>query len=141
RGFNKLVLAAGLDWRQVSMLRAYARYLQQVGVPFSQSYVEATFKRHPLVARLLVEMFEARFNPAIGKQGKAEIAAGVERLTAQLQALSGDPQTMALLQPLIDARSTGRNTQYDESRRALGTVLERVSSLDEDRILRSFIGV
>src|SRR5690606_33173313 len=39
-GFNRLILGAGLSWRQVAMLRAYSKYLQQVGVPFSQSYVE-----------------------------------------------------------------------------------------------------
>ncbi|MCR6662231.1 MAG: NAD-glutamate dehydrogenase [Luteimonas sp.] len=140
-GFNKLVLGAGLNWRQVSMLRGYAKYLQQVGVPFSQSYVEATFERHPLVARLLVEMFEARFDPRTGKEGKAEIKAGIERLTAQLQALVADEATMALLQPVVAARNNGRNAQYDASRRALKALLDQVSSLDEDRILRSFVAV
>ncbi len=140
-GFNKLVLGAGLSWRQVSMLRGYAKYLQQVGVPFSQSYVEATFERHPLVARLLVEMFEARFDPATGKEGKAEVKAGIERFTTQLHALANDEATHALLQPVIDARRNGRNAQYDATRRALKALLDQVSSLDEDRILRSFIGV
>src|SRR5690606_10885856 len=66
-GLNRLVLAASLDWHQVALLRGYARYLQQVGVPFSQSYVEDTFARTPLLARLLVELFEARFDPAGGR--------------------------------------------------------------------------
>jgi len=48
-GFNRLVLAAGLSWRQVAMLRSYCKYLLQVGVPFSQSYVEATLARYPLL--------------------------------------------------------------------------------------------
>jgi glutamate dehydrogenase len=42
-GFNRLVLAAGLHWRQVAMLRGYCKYLLQTGVPFSQAYVEGTF--------------------------------------------------------------------------------------------------
>src|SRR5690554_6250659 len=62
-GFNRLVATAGLDWRQVSMLRAYCKYLLQVGVPFSQSYVEATLARYPQLARALVALFEARFDP------------------------------------------------------------------------------
>ncbi|HJT97376.1 MAG TPA: NAD-glutamate dehydrogenase, partial [Rhodanobacteraceae bacterium] len=32
--FNKLILGAQLDWRQVSVLRGYCKYLLQVGVPF-----------------------------------------------------------------------------------------------------------
>src|SRR3546814_1498004 len=51
-GFNRLVLGAGLTWRQVAMLRGYCKFLLQVGVPFSQSYVEETFSRYPLLARL-----------------------------------------------------------------------------------------
>src|SRR3546814_6982497 len=58
--FNQLVLAAGLSCRQVAMLRAYSKYLQQVGVPFSQAYVEATFIRYPVLARLMVELFAPR---------------------------------------------------------------------------------
>ena len=62
-GFNRLILAAGLSWRQVAMLRGYCKYLLQTGVPFSQSYIEATFARYPLLARLLVELFEAQLRP------------------------------------------------------------------------------
>jgi NAD-specific glutamate dehydrogenase len=40
-GFNRLVLLAGLDGRQISILRAYSRYLRQAGLPFSQAYVAA----------------------------------------------------------------------------------------------------
>jgi glutamate dehydrogenase len=39
-GFNRLILLAGLDWREVAMLRAYCRFLLQTGTPFS-----ATWKR------------------------------------------------------------------------------------------------
>ncbi len=70
-GFNRLILAAGMSWRQVAMLRAYSKYLQQVGVPFSQAYVEQTLARYPLLARLLVELFEARFDPSTGSESKA----------------------------------------------------------------------
>jgi glutamate dehydrogenase len=72
-GFNRLILAAGLSWRQVAMLRGYCKYLLQVGVPFSQSYMEATLARYPLLARLLVELFEARFDPRTGSESDAEI--------------------------------------------------------------------
>ncbi|HEU0305412.1 MAG TPA: NAD-glutamate dehydrogenase, partial [Lysobacter sp.] len=67
-GFNRLILGASLSWRQVAMLRGYCKYLLQVGVPFSQSYVEATFARYPMLARLLVEVFEAKFDPVTGSE-------------------------------------------------------------------------
>jgi glutamate dehydrogenase len=37
-GFNELVLRAGLTWRQVVVLRAYAKYQRQAGSVFSQRY-------------------------------------------------------------------------------------------------------
>ncbi len=141
-GFNRLILGADLDWRQVAMLRGYCKYLLQVGVPFSQAYVEDTLGRYPLLARLLVEVFEARFSPATGRESKAQIDSGRKAFGAQLQALSGqDEATLAVLQPLLDARGQKRDAQYDAARAALKGLLDRVSSLDEDRILRSYLGV
>ncbi|QDH71771.1 NAD-glutamate dehydrogenase [Marilutibacter alkalisoli] len=141
-GFNRLILAADLTWRQVGMLRAYCKYLLQVGVPFSQSYVEQTFVRYPLLARLMVELFEARFHPGTGKEDKAEINAGVDALRNQLQRLAnGDAATLAVLEPVLAARSNKRERQGEATRKALKALLDRVSSLDEDRILRSYMGV
>ncbi|MFL6593133.1 MAG: NAD-glutamate dehydrogenase domain-containing protein, partial [Luteimonas sp.] len=141
-GFNRLIIGAGLSWRQVAMLRAYSKYLQQVGVPFSQAYVEQTLSQYPLLARLLVELFEARFDPATGSEDKAAIKDGVQRLQRQFEALSGgDAATLAALQPVLDARPATRERQVEATRSTLLGLLDRVSSLDEDRILRSFIGV
>ena len=141
-GFNRLILGAGLSWRQVAMLRAYSKYLQQLGVPFSQSYVEQTFSRYPLLARLLVEMFEARFDPATGEEASADVNEGMQRLQRQFESLAGgDAAATAALQPVIEARTDTRERQVEATRAALLALLDRVSSLDEDRIVRSFIGV
>ena len=141
-GFNRLVLAAGLSWKQVAMLRAYCKYLLQTGVPFSQSYMEATLTRYPLLARLLVELFEARFDPATGKESAAEVKQGMERFGAQLKALAaGDEAALAALKALVKAREGNREKQVEAARGTLLGLLDRVASLDEDRILRSFIGV
>jgi glutamate dehydrogenase len=64
-GFNRLVLAAGLDWRQALVLRAICRYLLQTGIPFSQRYMEAVLARNPSLAARLAWTFEARFDPAL----------------------------------------------------------------------------
>ena len=141
-GFNRLVLAAGLSWKQVAMLRSYCKYLLQVGVPFSQAYVEATLARYPLMSRLLVELFEARFDPATGSESKTEIRRGMDDFETELKRLAGDDEaTMATLKQAIDARTGSRSRQAEATRAALLGLMDRVSSLDEDRILRSFIGV
>ena len=62
-GFNQLVLAAGLDWRQVSVMRTYAKYFKQIGFTFSQDYIEAALNNNAPIAKKLVQLFELRFNP------------------------------------------------------------------------------
>jgi glutamate dehydrogenase len=140
-GFNRLILAAGLNWRQVAMLRAYSKYLQQVGVPFSQAYVEATFARHPLIARLMVELFEARFDPA--GEGKGAKAAAEARLGNHVTRLcAADAALAKVCKPVLEGAAADRASRYEAVRQALKSLLDdTVSSLDEDRILRSFIGV
>ena len=73
--FNGLVLDAELTWRQVVVLRAYARYLRQAGIQFSQNYLQRVLRANPAITRLLVRLFESRFDPML--QGGAE-----ERCTA-----------------------------------------------------------
>ncbi|MDH5833784.1 NAD-glutamate dehydrogenase [Luteimonas kalidii] len=141
-GLNRLILGASLGWREVALLRGYARYLQQAGVPFSQSYVEDTFARNPLIARLLVELFEARFDPGVGREAKSGLASATARLAGHLQALAGDDAiATAAVQPVVDARGAGREARYEATRGAIKALLDTVSSLDEDRILRSFMGL
>ncbi|WP_305804895.1 NAD-glutamate dehydrogenase domain-containing protein [Stenotrophomonas sp. YIM B06876] len=136
-GFNRLVLAAGLDWRQLSMLRGYCKYLLQIGVPFSQVYVEGTFTRYPLLARLIVELFEARFEPSPATDSTA-----MDAQLAQFKLLAGDDAaTLKLLDGVVKARKSSRDARMAVVREAMYKLLDGVSSLDEDRILRSFIGV
>ena len=71
-GFNRLVLRAGLTWRECWLLRAMYRWLKQVGFAFSQTSVEATLAEHPAAARTLVDLFHARFAP--GRENRDQAA-------------------------------------------------------------------
>ena len=62
-GFNRLVLAGRLTWRQTAVLRTYCKYLLQTGIPFSQPYMESVLNENAELATLLVKHFEARFDP------------------------------------------------------------------------------
>ncbi len=62
-GMNRLVLSAGMSVVDVAVLRAYARYLRQIGLSYSRLFVEQALENHPRVARLLVDLFVARFDP------------------------------------------------------------------------------
>lgn len=62
-GFNKLILGSRLPSEEVMILRAYAKYLQQIGFRFSQAYIERTLVTYPETTRDLVDLFKIRFDP------------------------------------------------------------------------------
>ncbi|EWS97605.1 NAD-glutamate dehydrogenase [Pseudoalteromonas sp. SCSIO_11900] len=61
-GFNRLVLMGGLTGREASILRAYAKYMRQIGVTFSQTYIESTFANYPHIAAKIVNLFAKKFS-------------------------------------------------------------------------------
>ncbi len=64
--FNRLIIAAGADWREAALIRAYAAYMRQLGLPFGPAYIAATLVTHAGIARDLIELFHHRFNPDRG---------------------------------------------------------------------------
>jgi glutamate dehydrogenase len=87
-GFNRLVLGAELDWREIVVLRAFYKYLRQARIPFSQEYVEQTLARNPELAACLAELFCIRFDPEYqGRREAAEIET-VARIQGGLEAVS-----------------------------------------------------
>jgi len=99
---NRLVLGAQMTWREVSIVRAYAKYVRQVGSPFSDAYIERALTGNPRIARMLVDLFVARFALALGPEREARVSHALEQVNSEL---------------------------------------DRVPNLDEDRILRQFLGV
>jgi NAD-specific glutamate dehydrogenase/predicted ATPase len=96
---NRTVLGASLPWRDVAILRVYSHYLHQIGNAFSRAYVDDTLSNHPGIARMLVELFRARFDPDL----------------------------------------EGRDDACDQIINDLNDAIDRVASLDDDRILRSVV--
>ena len=142
--FNKLILGAQLDWRQVSVLRGYCKYLLQTGVPFSQSYMEDTLNRYPAIAGLLVELFEAGFDPNRETAPRSTIEAAKKRLAKELEALVPEDVRKAhpkLIDDLVAARNAPRAQQIAAIIAGIRILLDQVASLDEDRILRAYLGV
>lgn len=61
--FDSLTLKAGLDYKQITVLRAYAKYLKQVNFPHGQAIIEQAFAAHPDIAEKITTFFEERFDP------------------------------------------------------------------------------
>ncbi len=86
-GFNRLVLRAGLTWREVAVLRALARYMRQTGTTFSQRYMEETLGAHAGIVRKLVELFRARFDPQHGDERAADADALGDLIEKEIDAV------------------------------------------------------
>src|SRR5579859_5391809 len=86
-GFNRLVLLAGLGWRDIVVLRAGCKYLRQTGTTFSQAYMEESLANNPDIARRLVELFHARFDPARQATAEGETARLVAAIETALDAV------------------------------------------------------
>ena len=69
--FNRLVLAAQLDWRAITFLRACSRYLKQIRLGLSQDYVADTLLRHMDFTRLIVQYFNTKFDPELKLSSEA----------------------------------------------------------------------
>jgi len=91
-GFNQLVLRAGISWQEVNIFRAYFLYLRQIGITFSQVYVETTLAKNPEVVRLLVHYFIQRFDPSLKQEENSsnELYATIEQAIDQVKSLDED---------------------------------------------------
>lgn len=103
-GFNRLALHGGLDYRQVLILRIYSKYLRQLGLAYSEAYMQDTLTQHWEIARDLVALFEINFCLKRHKE----------------------------LDRAKEARQIEKNIRKQ---------LETVDSLDQDRMLRSYLNV
>lgn len=83
--FNALILRAGLDSDEVTVLRALSRYMIQARAPFSNKYLERTLEAHPARARGLIELFHARFDPARAEGRGESVAERQEAFTDALE--------------------------------------------------------
>ncbi|QDQ98073.1 NAD-glutamate dehydrogenase [Tomitella fengzijianii] len=115
--FDELVMRAGVGWREAAVLRAYGRYLRQARFSYSLEHIQNVLCDNPEVVRSLVELFRARFTP--GPDGESDDDAG-----APGQA---------------DDADSARRARADEISAAVSGELDRILSIDTDRVLRAFL--
>ncbi|MFC9895112.1 NAD-glutamate dehydrogenase [Nocardia sp. NPDC127579] len=125
-GLNELVLRARLPWRAVSILRTYAKYLQQAGFPYSQANICRVLLTYPDVARLFVDLFNSRFDPdiAMRAQRPEEVAERDHEGRSEHRRSDTVDEDDATK---LEAQLRGR--------------IDEVVSLDADRILRAILGL
>ena len=130
-GFNRLIVGTRLGWREVAILRAYAQYMKQVRYNFSQEFIAETLGRHLDIARALVQLFHARFDPAASvdmaarREAEEALAAGILADLERVEQLNEDRVLRAYL-ALIRGTLRTNWFQCDETGSAEGVVLVQV---------------
>ncbi len=109
--FNELVVAAAFDPRAVVLLRAMFRYLRQTGLTYGLITVVEALRRHPHIARAVVDLFAARHDPSAKKRDTLREAAeaAIERGLSQVAAIDED-RVLRLLRAVV--RATLRTNFY-----------------------------
>lgn len=100
-GFNRLTLEANLTWQEITMLRAYTKYLKQTGFTFSQTYIEQALFNNAEITKALVQLFCLRFDPAYhdsDRAGAKEIISFVEQALDAVASLDEDRIIRRLLE-------------------------------------------
>ena len=107
---NELVARVRLHWREVTVLRAYAEFLRQGGLPYSSAYVADVLCRYPTIAAGLVRYFAARFDPAgVASDGGA---AAAEEVAASIEQVSGLDEDRIFRALLDCVRNTVRTNHF-----------------------------
>ena len=115
-GFNRLIAHAGLGWRQAALLRSIARYLVQTGVAFTPATMERVLDAHPDLARLLVALFEARFDPARDPEARSSEAARLDtEIERGLEAVVSSDEDRVLRAFAAVVRAALRTNYYQAS--------------------------
>ncbi len=114
---NRLVLVAGLDWRQVQVLRALQRYRQRVGSRYSEGFRNDVFVAHPDIAANLVELFEQRFS--VDVEGESAEEALQQEIEEQLDAVELLDHDRVLRNHLGITKAIVRTNVYRSGRDAM----------------------
>ncbi len=115
---NRLVVSAGLDWRQVAILRAYRRYHHKVNASFTAEYKNDAFAAYPHAAAKLVRLFELTFDPA-RERDDAAIDALRADIRSDLDAVTSLEQDRILRNHLGLIEATVRTSAFRPDARSL----------------------
>lgn len=115
-GFNALTVRNRVPWRKVVILRAYAKFLRQIGLPFSQDYVEDCMRRNNVLSELMLQLFHMRFDPKLpkAKNRKMECSHIEQLISSGLDDVSSLDEDRILRNFLNVIRATVRTNAYTD---------------------------
>jgi len=117
-GFNRLVVELGISWREAALMRALARWRQQTGLDPSQAVQAQALADHKGVARLILDLFRTKFDPAAAvsaderQKAAAELHGRIIQALQQVESLDAD-RVLRRLAALVGAITRTNFYQLD----------------------------
>lgn len=111
-GLNRLVLTAGANWHEITILRSYVRYIKQLRIPFSRSYIERALTGNPKISRILVDMFKAMHDPQRVDQSEKVMVECASAMEAALEDVTSSDYDRILRSLMTLVEVTLRTNYY-----------------------------
>jgi glutamate dehydrogenase len=114
-GFNRLILGAGITGRRVTVVRAYAKYMRQIGSSFSIDYIANTMASYPDIAKLLIDLFHQKFSPNI-RRNKSKVESIQTNVMNKLDSVSNLDDDRIIRRYLDLLNATLRTNFYQKTK-------------------------
>ncbi len=105
---NRLIITADLDWKQVYMMRAYYKYLYQIGFRHDHKYVVDILARNSAITKMLVSLFEEKFDPSSNQKNVESLIAKINDALSKVKDVADD----ALIRKYFNAINATLRTNY-----------------------------
>ncbi|HVM96939.1 MAG TPA: NAD-glutamate dehydrogenase domain-containing protein [Candidatus Acidoferrales bacterium] len=127
---NGLILSAGLEWRQVDLLRTYVLHGVQIGTAPSREALTHALVAHPRSAGVLWSFFDAKFNPLDPTPPRDRDKLRLAELQTKFVATLDDVESVVedkMLRGLLGALAASvRTTYYRPGSEASGTIAIKI---------------
>ena len=109
---NRLILACGFDWWEVTLFRCFSRYLKQSRFAFSQRYMANILSQYPESTVKLKELFYLLFDPIEREGVRSKAALVLSELRSLLKKITSADAERVLSQFMHLIRATVRTNFF-----------------------------
>lgn len=136
--FNSLVIIAGLEWKEVLLVRALSAYLKQTSFNYNPEYIQKVVSEYPKIVKYLIQLFHARFDPSIDIDRAETTDIFIEKIEELLKEISNVSHDYVLRSIFNLIMAILRTSYYQDDKPYLSTKFDsnKINGLPDPRPYR-----
>ncbi|WP_374698855.1 NAD-glutamate dehydrogenase [Wolbachia endosymbiont (group B) of Limnophora tigrina] len=136
--FNSLVIIAGLEWKEVLLVRALSAYLKQTPFNYNPEYIQKVVSEYPKIVKYLIQLFHARFDPSIDIDRAETTDIFIEKIEELLKEISNVSHDYVLRSIFNLIMAILRTSYYQDDKPYLSTKFDsnKINGLPDPRPYR-----